>query len=494
MSATHSHDWRARTAQALRHRLSLRADQADPVTIDRAFRDGVEFRGTNVWLLVAAIFIASIGLNVNSTAVIIGAMLISPLMGPIMGIGYGVAISDFELLKRAFRALSIAVAASVATSTAYFLISPLAGAQSELLARTTPTLWDLLIALFGGLVGAVGATRREKSNVVPGVAIATALMPPLCTAGYGIATAQLSYFLGAFYLFFINSVYIGLATTIVIGLMRRPEAAVQQVSVRRKLRWGMYFLISATVLPSVALSLRLVRAEWFSRRAQRFLTQELATPGVYVAERRFSPDPPTIEVALLGARLSPEAIANLQLRLAAHNLAGARLLVRQVGDPRVEATSQRTVALGEMLSGSQVTLSAHDQRLQALERQLQAQEAAVTRERDQRAQLQAALAAAEAERAVDLARAASEAQLLAQLAREVTAHFPQVAHTDVYSALRQRVGAAVPARLVVVRLSVDPKAPVPQPLEVAARLEPIASDRQVEVIIDRPSVGRAKRR
>ena len=169
---------------------SLDEDKADEKEIVYTIKKGVEFKGTNVWVLVFAIFIASIGLNVNSTAVIIGAMLISPLMGPIMGIGLGIGINDFELIKRAFKNLAIATLISVSTSALYFLISPLSEAQSELLARTTPTIWDVLIALFGGLAGIVAATRKYSSNVIPGVAIATALMPPLCTAGYGIAIKQ----------------------------------------------------------------------------------------------------------------------------------------------------------------------------------------------------------------------------------------------------------------------------------------------------------------
>lgn len=478
--------WRSRIVKALTYRLSLRADQADVASIDRSLRDGVEFRGTNVWLLVAAIFIASIGLNVNSTAVIIGAMLISPLMGPIMGIGYGVAISDFALLKRAFRALFIAVVASLLTSTAYFLISPLAQAHSELLARTTPTLWDLLIALFGGLAGAVGATRREKSNVIPGVAIATALMPPLCTAGYGIATGQFSYFLGAFYLFFINSVYIGLATTIVLGLIRRPEVVSVHVAVRRRLRWGVYVLVLATVLPSVVLSWRLVSAEWFRSRAQKFLAREVNFPGVHIADRRILPEQRSIDIALLGARLSPTALTALRARLPAHHLADAELIVRQIGDPRVDATSRRTVALGEMFSGSQVMLSAHDQRLQALEKQLQQQAtAAADRERALREQLQQELKRVEQDNAVQLASAASESVLHAQLARDLLRQYPQVSRADVTAGWRQMAGLPGPSRLLVVRLTVAKKLKAPLPQEVALWLKGFVGPNLVDVATSR---------
>ncbi|PJC19082.1 MAG: hypothetical protein CO066_00930, partial [Comamonadaceae bacterium CG_4_9_14_0_8_um_filter_60_18] len=197
-------------------RFDLRHDQADTAEIDATFRGGVEFRGTNLWVLMFAIVIASIGLNVNSTAVIIGAMLISPLMGPIMALGYGAGINDSALMRSSLFNLGLAALISLIASTLYFLVTPLTLAHSELLARTTPSIWDVLIALFGGLAGVIGATRRIKSNLVPGVAIATALMPPLCTAGYGLATGNLSYFLGAFYLFAINSVFIAIATLMMV--------------------------------------------------------------------------------------------------------------------------------------------------------------------------------------------------------------------------------------------------------------------------------------
>ena len=188
-------------------------------TVD-AIRNGVSFHGSNLWILVFAIFIASLGLNVNSTAVIIGAMLISPLMGPIIGMGLAVGINDFELLKRSVKNYLVATLISVVTATVYFLLTPLNEAQSELLARTSPTLYDVLIALCGGAAGIVALSCKGKGNVFPGVAIATALMPPLCTAGFGIATGNIYYFLGAFYLFFINTVFISLATYLGVRMMK----------------------------------------------------------------------------------------------------------------------------------------------------------------------------------------------------------------------------------------------------------------------------------
>lgn len=174
--------------------LDLRKDKDNEALIVESIRNGVEFKGTNLWILIFAIFIASLGLNVNSTAVIIGAMLISPLMGPIMGVGLAIGQNDFELLKRSLKSYLVATVFSVITATLYFSLTPLDEVQSELLARTSPTIYDVLIALCGGLAGIIALSTKEKGNVIPGVAIATALMPPLCTAGFGLATGNLLYF------------------------------------------------------------------------------------------------------------------------------------------------------------------------------------------------------------------------------------------------------------------------------------------------------------
>ena len=181
-----------------------------------------------------AIAIASVGLNGNSTAVIIGWMLISPLMGPIIGAGYGVGVQDSQLVRLALRNLAVLTGISLTVSTLYFALTPLEDAQSELLARTSPTLWDVLIAFFGGAAGMVGLARKEKSTLIPGVAIATALMPPLCTAGYGLATAQPHFAIGAFYLFTINGVFIAVATLLFTRYLRLPVHAFADAAEQRR--------------------------------------------------------------------------------------------------------------------------------------------------------------------------------------------------------------------------------------------------------------------
>ena len=219
-------------------RFSLEEDKAQRDEVVATVEKGVVFRGVNLWVLIFATMIASLGLNVNSAAVIIGAMLISPIMGPIMGVGLSLGINDFDLLKKSLRNFTLMFIVAIITSTVYFFISPLGDARSELLARTVPTTYDVLIALFGGLAGIVAQSRRDRtSTVIPGVAIATALIPPLCTAGYGLATGQFRYFLGAFYLFFINSVFIALATYLMVRFLKYEKKAfldpVKERNVRR---------------------------------------------------------------------------------------------------------------------------------------------------------------------------------------------------------------------------------------------------------------------
>ncbi len=258
--------------------IDLRGQKEKFDEIDEYIRESVSFRGTNIWILACAIVIASIGLNTNSTAVVIGAMLISPLMGPINGMGYSIATYDLTLLRHSIKNFAFAVAASVAVSTAYFAITPVDAANSELLARTSPTIFDVLIALFGGFAGIIAVSSTQKGNIIPGVAIATALMPPLCTAGFGLATGQLTLFLGAFYLFAINTVCIAFAATIVSRLLKFPIRR-KGISEERKKRIAriMSIVIVVTIMPSIYLGYLLVREEKFRANAGEYIEEV----GVY---------------------------------------------------------------------------------------------------------------------------------------------------------------------------------------------------------------------
>ena len=360
-----------RVTTSIRHRFSLIEDKADDAQIDAGIRSGVELRGTNLWVLMFAIFIASIGLNVNSTAVIIGAMLISPLMGPIMGIGYGVGIYDSALIKKSFRNLGIATAISLLVSTLYFLLTPLSDAQSELLARTTPTIWDVLIALFGGLAGIIGATRSEKTNIIPGVAIATALMPPLCTAGYGLANANWHFFFGAFYLYSINCVYIAFSSVLIIWVLRLEHKHFVDNATETRVRRALSAIVLLTMLPSVYLAVKLVNQEVFVSRAKEFLSKEMNLQQAHITERNISPDLKQIEVTLVGDRLSQEKLKEIEAQLIRYDLANTTLLVHQAKDQTIDVTALKSNIVNELYKDNLYALEEKNKQLKTLEDQLQ---------------------------------------------------------------------------------------------------------------------------
>ncbi|MGN1480629.1 TIGR00341 family protein [Porcipelethomonas sp.] len=237
---------------------SLKDDTTSQDEIYNRLVNSATIRGTNMCVLILAILIASIGLNMNSTAVIIGAMLISPLMGSIMAIAYGIASGDLKIVRRFFIGFAFQIVVSLLTSTLYFSITPISDSTSELLARTQPTIWDVLIAVFGGLAGIIGMTRKEKSNVIPGVAIATALMPPLCTAGYGLATRQWSYFFGAFYLFTLNSYFICLSSIIVLLLLKVPRHTIMEQKVKKKVLIRVTISTILLMIPSILIAVNMI--------------------------------------------------------------------------------------------------------------------------------------------------------------------------------------------------------------------------------------------
>ena len=264
---------------------NLAHDQAHPDKIDATIRANTRVTGTSMWVLMFAIAVSSIGLNVNSTAVVIGAMLISPLMGPIVGMGYGLAVGDTALIRQAVRNIIIFVVISLITATLYFLLTPLKEAQSEILARTQPTLWDVLIAFFGGSAGIVALTRKEGGNAIPGVAIATALMPPLCTAGYGLAHGNWHYFLGASYLFAINCVFIAFATLLFSKLLKLPRRGLVKESKRRLHSIIITAVVLAVMIPSGYMASGLVRQEIFNTRANAAIATAKQQEGFFVLRK-----------------------------------------------------------------------------------------------------------------------------------------------------------------------------------------------------------------
>ena len=294
-----------------------------------SIRNGVVFKGTNLWVLIFAIFIASLGLNVNSTAVIIGAMLISPLMGPIMGFGLSVGISDFELLKQSFRSYLLTTFISVVTSTLYFSLTPLNEVQSELLARTTPTIYDVLIALFGGLAGIIALSTKDKGNVIPGAAIATALMPPLCTAGFGLATGNIFYFLGAFYLYFINSVFISLATFLGVRFMHFKRRSFVDKQREKVVRRYIIILVLVTMCPAFYLTYGIVKSTFYTAAANSFIAKEFEFEHTQVISRKISYDEKEIRVVLVGNELTQPEIDKVYSSLKHYKLEDTKLTIVQ---------------------------------------------------------------------------------------------------------------------------------------------------------------------
>ncbi|MBQ9597446.1 MAG: DUF389 domain-containing protein [Bacteroidales bacterium] len=350
-------------------------DQVDTVDAAERIKAGIWFRGPNVWILAFSIIIASVGLNVNSTAVVIGAMLISPLMGPIIGMGLALGTNDIELLKAAAKNLLVMVLISLAASALFFLLSPLSLVNpTELEARTTPTIYDVLIALFGGLAGILESSRKERGTVLSGVAIATALMPPLCTAGYGLAHLNMHYFLGALYLFVINSFFIAIATYLMVKYLRfRTTDDVSPALVQRSRRIISVVLV-AILVPSIWSAVTLIRDNNFERNVQGFMRAErLVDPGTYVYDYRV--DGRHVSISLAGEPLTDS------LRNAFYDRAGKYLITRDaitlnehsVGMSKHEISDILREAFshaGEEIEENEALVSAMQARLDLLEREL----------------------------------------------------------------------------------------------------------------------------
>jgi len=311
------------------HYINLDAEVDDYDKIHATIKRDIVFKGTNLWILVFAIIVASVGLNMNSTAVIIGAMLISPLMGPINGIGYSIATYNFDLFRRAIKNFTFAVIASLVASTVYFAISPVSTAHSELLARTSPTIYDVLIALFGGFAGIVAISSRFKGNVIPGVAIATALMPPLCTAGYGLATGQFMFFLGAIYLFTINTVFIAIASLIVSQLLKFPIRTLVDDRQKKKVNRWITVVILVTVIPSIYFGYGLVSQEKFQQNAKNFVRNVSIYEGNYLLKEDINPRNRQIVLVYGGANLTEEQKEQITERAKDFSLDRSDIIFRQ---------------------------------------------------------------------------------------------------------------------------------------------------------------------
>ena len=324
--------------------LDLKKDKDNELATVDSIRKGVEFKGANLWILIFAIFVASLGLNTNSAAVIIGAMLISPLMGPIMGMGLGVGINDFELLKRAFRSFATATIFSVLTATFYFAITPIDEAQSELLARTSPTIYDVLIALFGGLAGIVAlcSTGQRGGNVIPGVAIATAIMPPLCTTGFGIATGNWIYAAGAFYLYLINSIFISLATFIGVNIFDFKKKVFVDKQREKRVKHIIVTIAVLTMLPSTLLTYMLVRENFFTSKANNFVAQVVTSEQTQVIAKEVDYHTKEIRLVTIGEEIPEKELTRMKSQMENFGLEDAKLSIVQ-GTKNLSASELKTM-------------------------------------------------------------------------------------------------------------------------------------------------------
>lgn len=365
--------FRGRVSDFFVRNFDVRQEKEDELETIESINKDISFKGTTLWVLIFATFIASLGLNTNSTAVIIGAMLISPLMGPIMGFGMGLGIWDFEMIKRAFRNFVTAVVFSVITSAVYFLISPISEAQSELLARTQPTVYDVLIALFGGFAGIIASSTKSKGNVIPGVAIATALMPPLCTAGYGLATANPYYFFGAFYLFFINTVFISLATFIVVRFLKYPKKVFLDKQREKTVHRYVGVIVFFTLVPSLFLSYNLVRTTYFNDRVNRYIAKEIDFPNTQLLNKTITltRDTKEIKIVLIGREVPQSIIESARLKLKNYGLEGTSLIVQQgFGQKSPDINELKSLLMQDLYKNSEDVLRVQSQTIDSLKRSL----------------------------------------------------------------------------------------------------------------------------
>lgn len=444
-----------RRVVALLDRLNLRPEMDDPEKILQDVHRDVSFRGINLWILITATLVASVGLNVNSTPVIIGAMLISPLLGPINGIGVSLAIYDIALLRKALRNFAVAVLFSLATSAVYFTLTPLKEAGSELLARTTPTFWDVLIAFFGGLSGIIAALGRERrTNVIAGVAIATALMPPLCTAGYGIGTLQPKFFVGAMYLFLINAVFISASAYLTFQVIRFPNVEFKDKAYQLRIRRILVAIGLLTLLPSLYVAYMVVQEAIQEARIRTFVENAFsAFPATNVVEykRLDQKNSPKLRVVLVGEPLGEDQIRYLQHDLnTTYKLAGYELEVIQGATK--PALLPEAARLLEATERSYSELRRLSDSLRTLQNQLQACQKTLQ----------------------------SQNQEQEQLAREIRSLFPEIKALGIQKVTLLQPPQAPESQLAVL-LRLQPKARFPEEARLKAWLSERTGHTQIHI-------------
>ena len=316
----------------IREYLNVQKDETTQSEADEYIRNSIDYKGSSLWILIFSILIASLGMNVNSPFAIIGAMLISPMMGPIMGVGLALGVNDFYLMKRSLRSYMITTLFSVGASTIYFLISPITTFQSVFALQTSPTIYNVLIALFGGLAGFIALSTTKKGTVVVGVAIVTALIPPLCTAGYGLASGNLVYFMGALYLYIIESVFICFATFLGVRMLHYPKKEFINKKQERKVRQYMFIVVFLSMCPTIYLTAGIIKTAIFTARANRFITEQLTYKGssiIYKNCNYKANGEKFIQLVLVGDEIPQSVIQQARRKLGEYQLENTELNVMQ---------------------------------------------------------------------------------------------------------------------------------------------------------------------
>lgn len=338
---------------------SIKDDLVSYAEVVKDTKEGVTMTGYNVWILMCSIAIASVGLNVNSTAVIVGAMLISPLMGPIRGIGLGIGINDFTLLIRSLKNLGITVAVSLTISFLYFLVSPIETLTEQLFIRTEPTFLDVVVAFVGGLAGVIAVVKGKQDTVIPGVAIATALMPPLCTAGYGLAVGNFNYFFGASYLFLINSVLIALSTLLIVRYFNFPKREYVDPKVESKVRAYIVVFMIVVVAPSGYLFYKMIKKNIFEANSYEFVEQVVKpnTKGVVTRNAEYGADSAYIDLIIQGDIIDENTRLIWENQLITYNLEGTYLHIFQGGDYKTFIDERLKDVLEHSVGGNEELIS-----------------------------------------------------------------------------------------------------------------------------------------
>ena len=363
-------EFKHKARKFFREQLRL-TDYIDVQAASENIRNNIPFRGPTVYILFAAIVIASVGLNVNSIPVIIGAMLVSPLMSPIIGFGMGLGTNDTKLLLRSLKNLGIMFGISLIASTLYFVVTPLeTDNPTELLARTNPSIYDVMIAFFGGVAGILELSRKEKGTVISGVAIATALMPPLCTVGYGIAKLNWHYAGGALYLFFINCVFIALATFLVVKFLHFPMSEENESFSWRKIV-STTLLVLVVLVPSFFSAYSIVRENEFATQARHFVKENQTVSGTYIFDYTTdtSVKPYTLTLRLAGEKLSNDSRAKLYTEAEKHGIRHEQIIFEEDATIEVRRLNE-TEIMRDWLSSTEEQLRQRDDSIRSLNAQL----------------------------------------------------------------------------------------------------------------------------